>query len=263
MNAPTITALVAITRHFFIRELAKLQGGAVSSDDMGMTEPTVSDDDVSGWLDDLEARVFGPSHQIGETRAAALVWRYARGLKSAQPDPCAFVITREGLPFAVDATGRDGVTVAPLVGSATLKAFRNDAMDAGVPLFDVDFPSDWEAIAAVAIEFPDYVYDLPNLAPYTCEAWHNDTCPKFTHGGDGYNAYLWCDFANVDAREFCAESVETRFILEVYTVDQSMNEGEPVIQVEAPTLDAMRDAIAAGRNAWPFAVTLPAVLAEG
>ncbi len=48
-------------------------------------------------------------------------------------------------------------------------------------------------------EFPDFDYDLPTIAGFTDESWHNDTMPSLATADARLT--LWCDYIDLAKRE--------------------------------------------------------------
>lgn len=51
-------------------------------------------------------------------------------------------------------------------------------------------------------EFPDYDGEELHIAPFVCEPWHNDMCPRYVcRFYDGGEATLWVDYVEYAKRE--------------------------------------------------------------
>lgn len=59
-------------------------------------------------------------------------------------------------------------------------------------------------------EFPDFDYDLPVIAGFEDESWHNDVCPSLAN--DDMGLRLWCDYIDVSKREISSDTCK-RFTL--------------------------------------------------
>ena len=80
-------------------------------------------------------------------------------------------------------------------------------------------------------EFPDYDGEELHIAPFVCEPWHNDMCPRYVWRCDDGEATLWVDYVDPAKRE--AEGL--RFFLNIADPDE-----ETLAGFEAETEDELR-----------------------
>ena len=80
-------------------------------------------------------------------------------------------------------------------------------------------------------EFPDYDGEELHIAPFVCEPWHNDMCPRYVWRCEDGEATLWVDYVDPARREAQA----LRFYFTVADPDE-----EIVASFEAETEHGLR-----------------------